>query len=158
MVVHPNGFRFSDGTFLPSGSIVNVPIRAIHHDSGVSPDIQPTFKKSTFAIEIHSDPEVFDALRSYNMDSSTLDSNPEIRTSKHRLVTTEPTHLSFGHGKHACPGRFFAAAELKAMLAHIVMNYEVKLEIEGVRPPDQVFEIFRVPDPKAKVWFRKRKV
>ncbi|KAF7349875.1 Cytochrome P450 [Mycena venus] len=141
MVVHPDGFRFSDGTFLPSGSIVNVPIRAIHHDS-----------------EIHPDPEVFDALRSYNMGSSTSDSDPESRTSKHRLVTTEPTHLSFGHGKHACPGRFFAAAELKAMLAHLVMNYDMKLEIEGVRPPDQVFEIFRVPDPKMKVWFRKRKV
>ncbi|KAF7349710.1 Cytochrome P450 [Mycena sanguinolenta] len=140
MVVHPDGFRFSDGTFLPSGSIVNVPIRAIHHDP-----------------EIHPDPEVFDALRSYNMGASTSNSNLESRTSKHRLVTTEPTYLSFGHGKHACPGRFFAAAELKLMLAHIVMTYDVKLEIEGVRPPDQVFEIFRVPDPKAKVLFRKRK-
>lgn len=29
------------------------------------------------------------------------------------LVTTSPNHLAFGHGKHACPGRFFAATEIK---------------------------------------------
>lgn len=53
-------------------------------------------------------------------------------------------------------GRFFAVTELKAMLAHVVLNYDVKLEHEGVRPPDQVFETVRNANPKAKVWFRKR--
>ena len=54
------------------------------------------------------------------------------------------------------PGRFFAANELKAMMAHIVMNYDVKFEDEGVRPPNMWFGINVVPDPTAKVMFRKR--
>jgi hypothetical protein len=42
------------------------------------------------------------------------------------------------------------------MLAHIVLNYDIKLETEGVRPPDKLFDALRIPDPKAQVWFRKR--
>ncbi|KAJ7660426.1 hypothetical protein B0H17DRAFT_832480, partial [Mycena rosella] len=58
---------------------------------------------------------------------------------KRHMVSTGTDHLPFGTGKHACPGRFFAATELKAMLAHLVLNYDVKAEVEGVRPPDNTF-------------------
>lgn len=54
------------------------------------------------------------------------------------------------------PGRFFAANELKAMMAHLVLNYDVKFEEEGVRPPNQWFGLTFVPDPTANVLFRKR--
>ena len=54
------------------------------------------------------------------------------------------------------PGRFFAANELKAMMAHIVMNYDVKFEHEGVRPPNKWYGLSLGPDPTAKVLFRKR--
>ncbi|KAJ4245530.1 hypothetical protein NW762_014039 [Fusarium torreyae] len=43
------------------------------------------------------------------------------------LVSTSSTHLGFGHGKHACPGRFFAANEIKVALCHIVVKYDWKL-------------------------------
>ena len=43
------------------------------------------------------------------------------------LVSTQADFVAFGHGAHACPGRFFAAEVLKLMLAHVVMNYDVKL-------------------------------
>jgi len=137
-VIHPDGFTFSDGTFLPAGSLVHVPVRAVHHDPGNFPNA-----------------EVFDGLRSYNMRAST---EFESSVFNHYLVTTSPTHLAFGHGRHACPGRFFAATELKAMLAHIVLHYDVKLEKEGVRPPDQLFDSLRIPNQGAKVLFRKRAV
>ncbi|KAJ7252482.1 cytochrome P450, partial [Mycena rebaudengoi] len=45
---------------------------------------------------------------------------------QHSMVSTATDHLVFGHGNHACPGRFFAAAELKAMLVHLVLNYDIK--------------------------------
>ena len=54
------------------------------------------------------------------------------------------------------PGRFFAANELKAMMAHVVMNYDVKFEQEGVRPPNKWYGLSLGPDPTAKVLFRKR--
>ena len=54
------------------------------------------------------------------------------------------------------PGRFFAANELKAMMAYVVMKYDVKAEVEGVRP-ENVFKGTRfIPDPTAKVLFKKR--
>ena len=53
------------------------------------------------------------------------------------------------------PGRFFAANEVKALLAHILVTYDFKLE-EGKRAPRiRVIGSLRVPE-KANVMFRKR--
>lgn len=43
------------------------------------------------------------------------------------LVTTSPDHLALGHGEHACPGRFFAAIEIKILLCHLLLKYEWEL-------------------------------
>jgi cytochrome P450 len=72
------------------------------------------------------------------------------------MVSSGPDHIPFGHGRHICPGRHFAACELKLMFAHIVTTYDVKLEIEGVRPPDMWVMNACVPNPNANVLFRKR--
>jgi hypothetical protein len=42
------------------------------------------------------------------------------------------------------------------MLAHVVMNYDLKAEIEGVRPADAVSGLAISPNATAKVQFRKR--
>ncbi|EYB26844.1 hypothetical protein FG05_09195 [Fusarium graminearum] len=54
------------------------------------------------------------------------------------FVTTSPEFLTFGHGKHACPGRFLIDFEMKMILAYIVKNYDIKFpdEYEGKRPPN----------------------
>lgn len=57
----------------------------------------------------------------------------------------------------ASPGRFFAANELKAMMAYIVVNYDVKFEDDGIRPPNKWLGLTIIPDPTASVMFRKRK-
>ncbi|KAL4863119.1 hypothetical protein BDV12DRAFT_189894 [Aspergillus spectabilis] len=44
-----------------------------------------------------------------------------------QLVSTSNNHLGFGHGMHACPGRFFAATTAKVLLAHVVLKYDLKL-------------------------------
>lgn len=53
-------------------------------------------------------------------------------------------------------GSFFAATELEAMLAHLVSNYDVEAEVEGVRPPNNTFGPRTYPNPTGKVSFRKR--
>ncbi|KAJ7828167.1 cytochrome P450 [Mycena leptocephala] len=53
---------------------------------------------------------------------------------------------------------FFAATELKAMLAHILINYNVKAETEGSRPPDDRFGVLRMPNLRGKIWICKRAV
>lgn len=46
---------------------------------------------------------------------------------KAHLVSATAQHVGFGHGIHACPGRFFAANEIKIALAHILLKYDWKL-------------------------------
>jgi len=54
------------------------------------------------------------------------------------------------------PGRFFAANELKSMLAHIVVTYDVKLEDNTTRPPSLRIGSMAAANPRAKVMFRNR--
>jgi hypothetical protein len=58
----------------------------------------------------------------------------------------------------ASPGRFFAATELKAMLAHVLLSYDVKFESEGVRPASVRFGPSSLPNRSATVMFRKRQI
>ncbi|TFK56598.1 cytochrome P450 [Heliocybe sulcata] len=128
-------YTFSDGTSVPVGAHVAVASQCIHSDE-----------------EHYADANIFNGWRFAEMREA------EGEGTKHQLVSTGNDYLSFGHGRHACPGRFFAAAELKAMLAHLVLNYDVKLENEGVRPPDEWVGVSRVPNRTAEVMFRKRQI
>ncbi|KAL4251285.1 cytochrome P450 family protein [Abortiporus biennis] len=126
-------FTLSDGTYIPKDTILVAPSNATHTDE-----------------ENYSNAHEFLPFRF----SDIRDEDGE--GTKHHFVSTSADYISFGHGKHACPGRFFAANELKAMLAHIVLNYDVKFEHEGVRPENVWFGTTLVPAPTAKVLFRKR--
>jgi len=125
-------FTFTDGTFIPKGTNVSIAAE-MHRDENN-----------------YANPEIFDGFRFADMGLSAGDSG------KYQMVATSPDHLVFGHGRHACPGRFFAANELKMMMAHLVLTYDVKLENEGVRPPNQWFASVCVPNEEAEVLFRKR--
>ena len=56
------------------------------------------------------------------------------------------------------PGRFFAANEMKCMLAHLVMEYDIQNETPGQIPPPFQFNISTIPNGTAKVLFRKRRL
>ncbi|KAI1176315.1 cytochrome P450 [Nemania sp. FL0916] len=65
--------------------------------------------------------------------------------------------LNFGFGVHACPGRAFAMAELKLILAHIITNYDIRLP-EGQKKVEIIYWDFQImPDPNAKLELRPRK-
>lgn len=70
------------------------------------------------------------------------------------VITTSDDFLGFGHGRHACPGRFFASQELKLMLAYLVMNYDV--EPLGERPQNSVMNGMSLPSPTAVLGIKKR--
>ncbi|KAJ8453784.1 hypothetical protein ONZ45_g19571 [Pleurotus djamor] len=130
IVRKPEGFTFSDGTHLPQGTSLACSGWAINHSE-----------------ENHVKASEFDGFRFYI---------PEDEATSHQFVNTSLEYITFGHGRHACPGRFFAANELKAMLAHVLLNYDVKLENEI--PPTQWFGPYIVIDNNAKVMFRKRRL
>ena len=71
-----------------------------------------------------------------------------------QFVTTSPEHLIFGHGKHACPGRFFASNEIKVALTHLLMMYDWKMvERDGVGPLVEDFDA----NPEATIMMKRRR-
>ncbi|BCS18835.1 cytochrome P450 [Aspergillus puulaauensis] len=48
------------------------------------------------------------------------------------FVSVSANHMGFGYGKHACPGRFFAGAETKIALCHILLKYDFELVDKGL--------------------------
>ncbi|EXJ92197.1 hypothetical protein A1O3_00747 [Capronia epimyces CBS 606.96] len=48
-----------------------------------------------------------------------------------QFIATSPTYLGFGHGRHSCPGRFFAANELKLLVAYLLTRYDIQMVVEG---------------------------
>ncbi|KAI1786994.1 cytochrome P450 [Ganoderma leucocontextum] len=58
--------------------------------------------------------------------------------------------------KEPGPGRYFAANELKVILAYITLNYDLKLGGDGSRPPDSYIATAVVPAPHGRVLFKKR--
>ncbi|KAJ7760790.1 cytochrome P450 [Mycena olivaceomarginata] len=74
---------------------------------------------------------------------------------KHQMVTPTPDYLSFGLGRHACPGRFFAVNEQKMLLAHILVTYDFKLK-DGKRPEDEWMAMVGAANSTAEVMFRRR--
>ena len=97
----------------------------------------------------YPDPQRFDPFRFVDKTA------PHNRGRKVDMTSTHADFIAFGHGRHACPGRFFAANVLKLMLAHIIVTYDVKLE--GGRPEDVWYVASCMPNPKGEVTFRKRR-
>ncbi|KAF7171817.1 hypothetical protein CNMCM6106_006166 [Aspergillus hiratsukae] len=72
-----------------------------------------------------------------------------------QLVSTSPEHLGFGYGVHACPGRFFAATEVKLVLCHILLKYDFALA-DGIRPSVLKLGTTLTADPMAQINIRRR--
>lgn len=78
-----------------------------------------------------------------------------VKRARQAASSTSAEFLPFGHGKHACPGRFFAASELKLILGYMVMNYDV--EMLEKRPDDLYIGASRLPPMAAKIRRCRRK-
>ncbi|KAB2111595.1 hypothetical protein AG0111_0g813 [Alternaria gaisen] len=111
--------------------------------------------------DIHEKPEEFDAFRysrpreEYEaMDAEERKKIDALKLKQTGLVTTGVHHLPFGHGRHACPGRFFVSHELKMIFADLLLNYDIKPLAEK---PKKIWVIrFQVPMP-ATIEVRRRK-
>ncbi|KAF9047860.1 cytochrome P450 [Panaeolus papilionaceus] len=132
-------FTFSNGVTVPRGTIVCASIPETHFDENVYPN-----------------PHQFDPLRHLKLATEESQNHPESKK-RYDITAAGLEFLVFGYGRHACPGRFFTAVELKLMLAYVVTHYDVKLEKEGERPADLAFGITLLANPFASVLFRKRK-
>ena len=137
----------AEGWRAPKGAYVGLDVHSVQHD----PDIYPI-------------PETYDAFRfsrpkeeddASGPDSDTKKGDDLLKLKNTDLITTSDSFLPFGHGRHACPGRFFVSLELKMLLAYMVINYEV--EPLATRPPNTWFGQNNLPPFKAKIRVRRRK-
>ena len=82
------------------------------------------------------------------------------------MAMTSSRYLPFGHGAHVCvsqiltaklrildvcvqPGRFLVAYGLKALMAHILLHYDLKLGGDGLKKPDFWFSFYCAPNASA---------
>ena len=66
--------------------------------------------------------------------------------------------LAFGHGKFSCPGRFFAAGQIKLILCVLIMKYDFCWPKGQKERPRNIYIDERIgPDRQQVVRFRSRK-
>nr|AFO69302.1 P450 monooxygenase [Aciculosporium take] len=124
-------FTFSNGLHIPQGTFIYTPNSPIYSDERYYPN-----------------PKSFDGLRFYRMRS-----DPELKYTCDLTVTGEYS-MHFGHGRHACPGRFMVSDEVKLAMVRLLLHFEFCIENFGPRPKNFVFGKFIMPDMTAKVWLR----
>ncbi|QPC76567.1 hypothetical protein HYE68_007319 [Fusarium pseudograminearum] len=98
---------------------------------------------------VYPNPDQWDGYRFYNLRQEPGKQNTA------QLVSTSPDYLAFGHGQHACPGRFFASNEIKIALVEIIMKYDFELE-EDASPQVYKHGFTLVGDPLLKLRIRRR--
>lgn len=143
-VMAKEGLTAPDGTHIPYGAEVATCSHGIHHDAAN-----------------YTNPNEYDPLR-YVRQRNDIDESDSKNTQQHlrkanlAMVSTNEEFHSFGLGKHACPGRFFAANELKLLLAYMVMNYDIEPLKE--RPGNTWVGTTMLPPTKACINVRRREL
>lgn len=153
MVVNPRGVNFQvdddQSVHVPPGVSLCLPSHGVHRD--------PIYYQSPLEFQ----PFRFSAPRegflkqqpSGNSDDSTRQQTAlDLKTTS--LVTTSDGFLAFGHGRHACPGRFFAAQEMKLMLAYVLQKYDIEKMAE--KPKGSMIMGTNVPSETAKIRVKRR--
>ncbi|KKK25809.1 hypothetical protein AOCH_002420 [Aspergillus ochraceoroseus] len=123
----------SDGTFIPKGTKIECATSSIHMDP------------------VHyENPNQFDGLRYYRARQVSGEEN------KHMYVSVGKHDLSFGYGRHACPGRFLGHVNIKLLMAEIILHYDIKNLPGQTRPKNDEFEAIVSPDPVHAILMKSR--
>ncbi|ELQ32309.1 hypothetical protein OOU_Y34scaffold01193g2 [Pyricularia oryzae Y34] len=122
----------SNGVCLPKGSFVAVSCSRMR-DPAVYPD-PDEFKPDRFVKLASSDSET-------------------ARYSGFSAVSID--HTGFGFGKHACPGRIYVTLELKIILCHILLLYDIKVP-EGFVPNLMIHGFDSLTDLTASMHIKRR--
>ncbi|KAL2760205.1 hypothetical protein ACRALDRAFT_2038897 [Sodiomyces alcalophilus JCM 7366] len=128
-------FTLSNGQVIPAGVVIELPAADVAFDGTIFPD-----------------PEVFDPLRFYKIRQAKDQAGSGVKAAEAvanaQFVSVGASSLAFGYGRHACPGRFFAANEIKMIMATLILQYEARLP-DGVteRYKNLEFSAQSIPDP-----------
>ncbi|KAI1100328.1 cytochrome P450 [Jackrogersella minutella] len=132
----------SDGTHLPAGYMLETPHALTVQDP-----------------EVYRNPEEFNPRRFLDLRNGTSEDLLGYKNKEqHQFVTVTKDFMHFGYGRHSCPGRFFAANEIKLILARILLDYDMRM-------PDGLTERYAnmkmgtdaFPDPTKEILFKRVK-
>jgi cytochrome P450 len=135
-VVAPEGATTPSGLHLPQGSTLFCHAYPVFRDPAhyEAPD---EFRPFRFAERRHEEGIEY------------------VKAARNAFPTTSNEFLAFGHGRYACPGRFFAANEVKLLLGHALLSYDFEAVHE--RPKNTWIGLARIPPMKAVLRVRRRK-
>ncbi|KAK0625689.1 Cytochrome P450 monooxygenase trt6 [Lasiodiplodia hormozganensis] len=124
----------SDGTYLPKGALLGIPTSTMRTPGGRWGGDAARFVGDRFL-----------KLREESGGSG----------NRFQFVSTSADHMGFGYGRQACPGRFFAATQIKVTIIHLLLHFDWRWE-EGKGQPQSVIQSEHIPDPEAEILFRRR--
>lgn len=129
------GIKLNNGQYIPEGVMIESPSMEIYLDDKFYPSSK-----------------TFDGFRSYKLRGSGKAQD----IARNQFVTSNETNLTFGYGNHACPGRFFAANEIKMVLVRLLLQYDIKMP-EGVTERYPNLEIGKqvIPDMSGVLLFKR---
>ncbi|KAK4134810.1 cytochrome P450 [Trichocladium antarcticum] len=150
-VVAPRGITNpAEGWHAPRGASLMLDLAGTHRDPA-----------------LYADPDRYDAWRFWRARNACAgegaaagegggveDAAEVLRVKRLGMVTTSAEYLPFSHGRHACPGRFFVAHELKMVLACLLRDYEIRPL--PARPRPMWFGGNVVPPVAARIEVRRR--
>ncbi|KAI0841505.1 cytochrome P450 [Hypoxylon sp. FL0890] len=130
--------ELSDGkTVLPRGAVIAIPGVLMARES-----------------EFYDDPQRFDGFRFYRADEDDVGST----NTQQDYTGIEPGNLSWGSGRFTCPGRWYAAAMIKLIVANLLLEYDLSFPSgQTERPPNTKYDTEVHPDFKQKIVLRRRR-
>lgn len=136
-------FIFSDGTRVPAGDQIQGIASPIHLDA-----------------THYEEPHSFKPWRFCDMSQAEIDegSTSARMSGKYDMVQPSKSFMVWGIGRHACPGRWYAAMVIKHLMAYIVLNYDIRLpdSAKGKRPANLQVAGMCLPNRSAKLLFKRR--
>lgn len=107
-VARQEGLDLGNGARIPAGVRLGIPMKAIHHDD-----------------RYYENPLDFDAFR-FSRAFESLEDEGQVDHKREHSYTLTGSFLTYGYGKHACSGRWFASLVMKQALAYVIQNYDVE--------------------------------
>ncbi|KAI3324415.1 cytochrome P450 [Xylariaceae sp. AK1471] len=138
-VVDPRGITVEHGSstvLLPRGTMLAIPIESIHYDDDIYP-------------EAHQ----FNLFRFMSPQNEGGGPGSTGNGTSKPATTADDQFFGFGTSKNPCPGRFLAVHQIKLILAHILLNYD----LEYTKEKPQLTSVLAMKVPKLDVTLRVRK-
>ncbi|KAK6824364.1 hypothetical protein RU639_005182 [Aspergillus parasiticus] len=132
------GITLSSGQYIPPGTSIETPLQAIYQDDSN-----------------YTNNDNFDGLRFYKIRQG----GGATVHARNQFVTSNEQNLVFGYGRHAYPGRFSAAAEIKMIIFKILLTYDFKnADNRTERYPNYEVGRLNMPETAIPLLFRKTNV